>query len=202
MAGRPGRGRRSGWAASTGPSRDRRGRWPRSERRAAAAPPVWYSCRAAHRERVGGPVGDPGRRGPGGGDRGEARHPVLTLAARRMWAPSARGPRPRGVLTTSWTLPDGDQLDGVDAVGSAPPRPPWRHDRVDRHAVRPRGSAAVPAVAASGKPSSTKRRAAPQPAGLSRSASDKNTVPAVGESVPRRRSGSWRTPARRCGRCP
>ena len=28
------------------------------------------------------------------------------VAVRRMWSPSARGPRPRGVFTTRSTLPD------------------------------------------------------------------------------------------------
>ena len=95
--------------------------------------------------------------------------------------PSARGPRPRGVLTTRSTLPD-----EIRSTASTPRRP----RRPSRRPCRPRSralssTAAVPAVAAIEKPSSANRRAATRPASLSRSASDRKTVPLLRQRVAR-----------------
>ena len=102
--------------------------------------------------------------------------------------PSARGPLPRGVFTTRSTLPD-----EMRSTASSP-TPSWPvHASSPASAHRPRrpampsasSAAAVPAVATSWKPSSANRRAATRPAALSRSASERNTVPAQRQAVAR-----------------
>ena len=127
------------------------------------------------------PLGHPVGRGERGRDGGEARHAVHVRGPRGCAMPSARGPRPRGVLTTRSTLPD-----EIRSTASTPmPLADLRDHR--RRPGRRCASrcAAVPAVATIANPSSTKRRAATTPAALSRSASDRNTVPVARQPVAR-----------------
>ena len=91
-----------------------------------------------------------------------------------------------------------DEVDRVDADLLAD----LRDHRVDRDPVRARASSAVPAVAAIANPSSAKRRAATSPCSLSRSASDRNTVPLPRQRVARAGLALRERHAERCGRCP
>ena len=107
-------------------------------------------------------------------DRGDAADPV---DAGRLadCSPSARGPPcPCGRVDHEADLAAGDQVDGVDARR---PRRPWRRPRSTGDAEAARGSRRCPSVAAMPRPSSRSRRATTSPAGLSRSASERNTVP-------------------------
>ena len=122
-----------------------------------------------------------------------------TIAARRMCMPSARGPRPRGVFTTRSTLPD-----EMRSTASTPTvLADLRHDRVDRrcpsrleHRRRcPRSPRSRSRARRSGGP----RRG---PSSLSRSASERKTVPWLRQRVARAGLALARTPCRTCGRCP
>ena len=94
------------------------------------------------------PVGDAGRGRPGRGHGGDAGN-LVGHRRGRMWSPSARGPRPRGVLTTSWTLPLGDEVDRVDHPGLWSPTFATTAATAARS---PRARTAVPEVAARSKP--------------------------------------------------
>ena len=136
---------------------------------------------APHREAVPAPVGDAGGRGPRGRDGREARDPWAE-AARRMWAPSARGPRPRGVFTTSWTFPPAISSTASRACPCRARRPwrPWSRPR--RRGAR--GSPPSP-------PSPPTRNRAP------RTRAPRPPPPAC-----RGRRGRRRRPRRREGGCP
>src|SRR5262245_17644675 len=101
------------------------------------------------------------------------------VAVRRMWSPSARGPRPRGVLTTRSTFPD-----EIMSTASMPASSPSLATTASTGMPSASSAAAVPAVATSENPSSASRRAATRPAGLSRSAKERKTVPVSGSRLP------------------
>ena len=103
---------------------------------------------------------------------------LCTTAALRISSPSERPPLPWGVLTTNVTAPEAMQVDrGLLLAAGASPRRPWRrrHRRARRSPAR---KSAVPFVATIPMPSWRRRLATTRPAGLSRSARDRNTVPA------------------------
>ena len=146
---------------------------------------------AADLEGVAGPVGHAVGRGQAGGRRGEQRHPVGPGRGADVGAVGAWPAAPRAV-DHQLDLPAGDELDRVGPAGLAQ----LGHHRGHRRCRASRRWAAVPEVAAMVKPSSTNCAAARTPMALSRSASDRNTVPSpAGGSRPR--AGSWRRPARR-----
>ena len=103
---------------------------------------------------------------------------LLRCAAARMCAPSALGPRPRGLLTTRWISPR--------LMRSTPSSPSSSSLATSLLTGIPaaRSAAAVPVVATSEKPSWWNTSAASQPRALSRSASDRNTVPFSGSGPP------------------
>ena len=147
----------------------------------------------ADRRLVRSPLGDAGGGGQRGGDRRDARRPCGGSRRGGCASPSARGPRPRGVFTTRSTLPD-----EMSSTASAPPGCSLRRTvpglgTVDATLRRPltggRRPRARPRCRRSPRarsPSSTNRRPATRPARLSRSASERNTVPATGSRLPAR----------------
>ena len=158
-----------------------------------AAPRASGAALTAWPSRAAG--GDPGARAPASGYERASAMPAAaaraaasvvrqgtlcaTEAVRMCW-PSARGPRPRGVLTTSCTLPCAMSSTASDATPSSP----TLATRVSTTRPCARRYPAVPSVAAMEKPSALKARATPSPPGLSRSASDRNTVPVSGRRDP------------------
>ena len=96
-----------------------------------------------------------------------------------MWAPSARGPRPRGVLTTSCTLPP-----AISSTASPrpPPRPPWPPPWPPAR-PRPPERRRCPRWRRARSPGRRSWRAASSPAALSRSARERKTVPSDGQPV-------------------
>ena len=104
-----------------------------------------------------------------------------TIAARRMCMPSARGPRPRGVLTTRSTLPD-----EIRSTASTPTSSPTLATIVSTRT--PLLSSSAGGRRRSPRSRSRARRSAgprARPASLSRSASERNTVPLSRQLVAR-----------------
>ena len=103
-----------------------------------------------------------------------------TIAARRMCMPSARGPRPRGVLTTRSTLPE-----EMRSTASTPTCSPTLATTVSTGDARL--SRAVARCRRSPRSRSRARRSGGRrrgPLSLSRSASERNTVPWRGSVLP------------------
>ena len=150
-----------------------------------------HFLQAHHRETVSAPVHDAGGRGT----RLAAtvvRQGTWCAAPYRMCTPSARWARGPGACSHHLDAPRGDQLDRV-----VPPVSPTLATTVAtgtpvglEEGGGPRGGRQL-------SPISWKSRAASSARSLSRSASDRNTVPAHGQPGAGRRSGSWRRPARR-----
>ncbi len=104
-------------------------------------------------------------------------------AADRMWSPSARGPRPLGEFTTSFTSPA-----LIRSTALTPSTSPSLATSTATSTPASRTDAAVPLVAQMVKPISASSLAASTPDALSRSASERNTMPSSGKRVP---AASW-----------
>ena len=161
--------------------------WPpgvRRDRRSLRRRPLGAGCRSwsgAHLERVRPRVGDARRRGPGRGQRREARHLVRHGGRADVLRRRPAGPRPRGVFTTSCTLPCAMSSTASDATPSSPTL------ATSVSTVEALGAQVAGRARASPRwRSRARRRRAPPrgPAGLSRSASERKTVPASGSRVP------------------
>ena len=159
----------------------------RPTRRTASAPPVDRAgvharpssapvvapAAAGPSMRSAGLLGHALHRGERGLDRGDRADPVASSAALRICSPSVRPPRPCGVLITKLTLPSAIRSTAVELGALAD----LADDQVDRLAEAGEVRRRCPAVAAMPRPSSRSRLATTRPAGLSPSASDRNTVP-------------------------
>ena len=170
--------RRSGWRSSRGPSRTRVsvGTGHTSRRSCASR---WCSCS----ERT---CGSCAARSAIPAAAATAAATVVMhatrwrVAARRMCIAVGAGPAALRGVDDEVDLAGRDEIDGVDRRSCSP----TFATTVSTGSPRPRACRRCRPSPRGAKPSSTKRRAAASPRSLSRSASEKNTVPLAGSAVP------------------
>ena len=161
---------------------------PRRPRR-----PRWYSCSGRTWSAWRGPVGHAVGGGEPGGAGGEQRHAVRAGGGADVGAVGPRAPAP-GAVDDQLDLA---ALDEVDRVADRRHRRAWPRPSATSTPGARRWSA-VPEVAAIAKPELDELLGPPRtPVALSRSASERNTVPELGQASCPPPAGSWRRPGRR-----